>query len=54
MSDDPYDPELAIDGDDGEWELDPAEGETLEPDAPDVISARIAAGDPTAPTEPTS
>lgn len=51
MSDDPYDPALAIDGDDAEWELDPAEGETLDPDAPEAIAARREAGDPTAPPE---
>lgn len=37
--------------DDPEWELEPFEGETLDPNDPEVLAARRAAGDPTAPEE---
>lgn len=34
---------------DPEWELEPAEGETLDPNNPEVLEARRLAGDITAP-----
>ena len=36
---------------DSEWELEGEEGETLDPDSPEMIAERRAAGDPTAPEE---
>lgn len=40
-----------ISADDPEWELEGAEGETLDPDSPEVLAARREAGDPTVPEE---
>lgn len=48
MTDNPYAPEAAIAADDEEWTLEGHEGQTLDPDAPEVLEARRAANDPTA------
>lgn len=40
-----------IDEHDDAWELEGAEGEQLNPDDPEVLAARRAAGDETAPAE---
>lgn len=37
--------------DDAAWELEGTEGEQLDPNEPDVLAARRAAGDETAPPE---